>query len=47
MALVAFQYEQVSLDENEDCFQEEQYTPNTREKSRKSQALLNGVDVGK
>ena len=38
MALVGFQYEQVSLYVNEVCFYEEQDIPNTREKSRKSQS---------
>ena len=37
--------EPVSLDVNKVCFEEEQDIPNTRQKSRKSQALLNGVDV--
>ena len=46
MVLLGFQYETVSLDENEVCFEEEQDIPNTREKSRKIKALLNGVDVG-
>ena len=46
MALVGFQYEPVSLDVNEVCFEEEQDIPNTREKSRKVKALLNDVDVG-
>ena len=36
MALVGFQYEPVSLDVNEVCFEEEQVIPNTREKSKKS-----------
>ena len=34
------------LDINKVCFDEEQDIANTLEKSRKSQALLNGVDVG-
>ena len=37
MALVGFQYEQVSLYVNEVGYYEEQDIPNTREKSRKSQ----------
>ena len=39
MALVGFQYEFVSLDVNEVCFEEEQDFPNTRKKSRKSQSV--------
>ena len=35
MSLAEFQYEPVSLDVNEVCFEEEQDIPNTREKSRK------------
>ena len=46
MALAGFQYEPVSLNVNEVCFEEEQDTPNTLEKSWKIKALLNGVDVG-
>ena len=38
MALVGFHYELVSLDINEVCF-EEQDTPKTREKSRKSKSI--------
>ena len=38
MALVGFQYEQVSLYVNEVCFYEEQDISNTRQKSRKSQS---------
>ena len=37
ISLVGFQYEPVSLDVNEACFEEEQDIPNTCEKSRKSQ----------
>ena len=44
MALARFQYEAVSLDVNEVCFEEEQDIPNSSEKSRKSQSV--GVDVG-
>ena len=44
MVLVGFQYEPLSLDVNEVCF-EEQDIPTTREKSRKVKALLNGVNV--
>ena len=36
MALVRFQYEPVSLEVNKVCFDQEQYIPNTREKSRKN-----------
>ena len=39
MALVRFQYEPVSLDVNEVCFEEEQDMPNTSEKSRKSESV--------
>ena len=39
MALVGFQYDSVSLDVNEVCFEEEQDIPNTSEKSRKSQSV--------
>ena len=35
MALVGFHYEPVSLDVNEVCFEEEQDSTNTCEKSRK------------
>ena len=44
MVLVGFQYELVSLNANDVCFDEGQDIHNTREKSRKD--LLNGVDVG-
>ena len=46
MALVGLQYEPVSSDVNEVCFEEEQDIPNTREKSVKSQALVNDLDLG-
>ena len=46
MALVGLQYEPVNSDVNEVCFEEEQDIPNTREKSVKSQALLNDLDLG-
>ena len=46
MALVGPQDEPVSLDVSKACFEKEQDSPNTREKSRKSKSLLNGVDVG-
>ena len=36
MALVGFQYEPVSLDVNDVCFEEEQNISNTRKISRKS-----------
>ena len=39
MALVGFQYEPVSLDVNEVCFEEEQDILNTHEKSRKSHSV--------
>ena len=45
MALAWCQYEPVSLDVNEVCFEEEQDIPNTREKEEKIKALLNDVDV--
>ena len=47
MALVVFQYEPVNLDVTKSYFEVEQDIPNTREKSRKVQAILNGVDVRK
>ena len=46
MSLVGFQYEPVSLDVNEVCYEEEQDIPNTRKNQGKLKALLNGVDVG-
>ena len=46
MALVGLQYEPVSSDVNEVCFEEEQDIPHTREKSVKRQALLNDLDLG-
>ena len=46
MALVGFQYEPVSLDINEVCFEEEQDITNTHENQEKVKALLNGADVG-
>ena len=39
MALVEIQYEQVSLDLNEVCFDEEHDIPNTCQKSRKIQRV--------
>ena len=39
MALVGFQYEPVSLDVNEVCFDEEQDISNTRENSRKTKSV--------
>ena len=39
MALVGFQYESVSLDVNEVCFEEKQDISNTHENSRKSQSV--------
>ena len=47
MTLVRFQYEPVSLDVNYVCFEEEQYIPNTREKSRKSQSVTEWSVCGK
>ena len=47
MALVGFQYESVSLDVNEVCFEEKQDIPNTREKSRKSQNVTEWCRCGK
>ena len=48
MALVGFQYEPVSVELNEVCFDEKQETSLIAcEKSRKNiKVLLNGVDVG-
>ena len=39
MALVGLQYEPVSLNIKEVCFEEEQDIPNIREKPRKSQSV--------
>ena len=39
MTSVGFEYEPVTLDVNEVCFNEEQDIPNTREKSRKKMKL--------
>ena len=39
MALVECQYESVSLDVNEVCFEEKQDISNTHENSRKSQSV--------
>ena len=47
MALVGFQYEPVSLDVNEVCFEEEQNITNTHEKSRKSQSITELCRCGK
>ena len=46
MALVGLQYEPVSLDVNEVCF-EEQDIPNISEKSRKSQSITEWCRFGK
>ena len=46
MGLVGFQYEPVSLDVNEVCFEGEQDIPNTREKSRKSQSVTEWCRCG-
>ena len=43
MALVGFQYEPVSSDVNEVCFEAEYDITNSQEKVKK---LTNGVDVG-
>ena len=45
MALVGFQYEPVSLDVNEVCFEEAVDIPNTRENQGKVKACLNCADV--
>ena len=47
MALVGFQYEPVSSDVKEVCFEEEQDIPNTREKSGKYQSLTEWCRCGK
>ena len=47
MALVGFQYEPVSLDVNEVCFEVELDIPNTCEKSRKSQSVTEWSRCGK
>ena len=47
MALVGFQYEPVSLDVNEVCFEEEQDILNTHEKSRKSHSVTEWCRCGK
>ena len=47
MVLVGFQYELVSLDVNEVCFDEEQDIPNTREKLRKRQSITEWCRCGK
>ena len=47
MVLVGFQYEPVSLDVNRVCFEEEQDTPNTPEKSRKGQSITEWCKCGK
>ena len=47
MAVVGFQYEPVSLDVNEDCFEEEHRISLIHMKNQgKVTALLNNVDVG-
>ena len=47
MAVVGFQHEPVSLDVNEDCFEEEHRISLIHVKNqRKVTALLNNVDVG-
>ena len=47
MALVRFQYEPVSLDVSEVCFDEEQDITNTRERSRKGQSDAEWCRCGK
>ena len=47
VASVGFQYEPVSLDINEVCFEEEQDIPNTLEKSRKRQSFTEWYRCGK
>ena len=47
MALAGFQYEPVSLDAHEVCFEEEQDLHNTGEKSRKSQSIVECCRCGK
>ena len=47
MVLVGFQYEPVSLDVNEVCFEGEHDIPNTREKSRKIQGITEWCTSGK
>ena len=47
MALVRFQYESVSVDANEVCFEEQQDIPNTREKLRKSHYVTEWRRYGK
>ena len=46
MTLIGFQYEPISLDVNEICFEEEQ-NPNTHEKSRKTQSVREWCRCGK
>ena len=46
MALAGVQYEPVSLNVNEDCFEEER-VPNMDEKSRKNQNVIKRCDSGK
>ena len=46
MALVGFQFEPVSLDVNEVCFEKERDIPNKREKSRKRQSITECGNVG-
>ena len=47
MALVGFQYEPISLDVNELCFEEEHDIPDTREKLRKFQSATEWWRCGK
>ena len=46
MTLIGFQYEPISLDVNETCFEEEQ-NPNTHEKSRTTQSVREWCRCGK
>ena len=47
MAFVGFQYEPLSLDVNEVCFQEEQDIHNTHEKSKNIQSFTQWCRSGK
>ena len=47
MASIGLQYEPVSLDVKEVCFEEEQDSPNTREKSGKSESVTEWCGCGK
>ena len=47
MALVGFYYQPVTLGVNEVCFEKEQGISNKREKSRKSQSVIEWYRCGK